>query len=121
MNSAALYLAIIFIQCISIINGDTDNIVITPDQFFGVKNALNFHGKVVLVTGSSSGIGAATARLFSYLGAKVVVTGRNATRVKEVVNDCWKLSPEHLKVMLNLNFKFRIVSLMNRLVYSRWD
>ncbi|KAL6733637.1 hypothetical protein Aduo_004269 [Ancylostoma duodenale] len=36
-----------------------------------------FQGKVVVVTGSSSGIGAATAVLFAKEGAKVTITGRN--------------------------------------------
>lgn len=104
MKISAIYFALIFViflQCISIINGDTDDIKITPEEFFEVKNSMNFKGKVALVTGSNSGIGAAVVRLLSYLGAKVVVTGRNETRVKEVVNDCWKLSPEHIKVIVN--------------------
>ncbi|EYC40807.1 hypothetical protein Y032_0596g443 [Ancylostoma ceylanicum] len=36
-----------------------------------------FQGKVAIVTGSSSGIGAATAVLFAKEGAKVTITGRN--------------------------------------------
>ncbi|CAG2167276.1 unnamed protein product [Oppiella nova] len=55
--------------------------------------AYNFSGKVALVTGSSSGIGAATAILFAKSGANVVVTGRNATKVSEVAKQClnhWK-------------------------------
>ena len=35
-----------------------------------------FHGKVALITGGTSGIGAATARLLTRLGARVVITGR---------------------------------------------
>ncbi|CAJ0608014.1 unnamed protein product [Cylicocyclus nassatus] len=37
-----------------------------------------FDGKVVIVTGSSSGIGAGTALLFAKEGAKVTITGRKA-------------------------------------------
>ncbi|CAG2161536.1 unnamed protein product [Oppiella nova] len=48
----------------------------------------DFSGKVALVTGSSSGIGAATAILFAKSGANVVVTGRNATKVSEVAKQC---------------------------------
>ncbi|CAG2183340.1 unnamed protein product, partial [Oppiella nova] len=50
-------------------------------------NPKQFDGRVVLVTGSSSGIGAATAIKFATLGAKVVVTGRNAHKILEVLAD----------------------------------
>lgn len=43
-------------------------------------------GKVAIVTGSTSGMGRATAVLFAREGAKVVVTGRNEERAKEVVD-----------------------------------
>jgi NAD(P)-dependent dehydrogenase (short-subunit alcohol dehydrogenase family) len=46
---------------------------------------LNFRGKVVLVTGSTTGIGAACARVFAAAGAKVMVSGRDAARGAEVV------------------------------------
>jgi len=42
--------------------------------------------KVAIVTGSTSGMGRATAVLFAREGAKVVVTGRNEERAKAVVN-----------------------------------
>lgn len=40
-------------------------------------------GKTVLVTGASSGIGQATAIEAARLGAKVVITGRNADRLQQ--------------------------------------
>ena len=42
-----------------------------------------FTGKVVVITGGNSGIGLTTAQEFLDEGAKVVVTGRNATTLSE--------------------------------------
>lgn len=42
--------------------------------------------KVAIITGSTSGMGRATAELFAREGAKVVVTGRNEERAKAVVD-----------------------------------
>ncbi|QBE65395.1 SDR family NAD(P)-dependent oxidoreductase [Pseudoduganella lutea] len=44
-----------------------------------------FDGKVVLVTGGSSGIGAAAAKRFSDEGARVVIAGRNADKLHKLV------------------------------------
>lgn len=46
---------------------------------------MNFKGKSVLVTGAGSGIGAATARAFAALGAKVHVTDMNAMAGESIV------------------------------------
>jgi len=43
-------------------------------------------GKVAIVTGSTSGIGQASAELFAAEGAKVVVVGRNKERGQKVVD-----------------------------------
>jgi hypothetical protein len=47
-------------------------------------------GKVALVTGGTSGIGLATAKLFAAEGAHVYVTGRRQERVDEAVKEIGK-------------------------------
>src|SRR5271168_434035 len=46
-----------------------------------------FDGKVALVTGGSSGIGLATAKLFAQRGATVYVTGRRRKELDEAVRE----------------------------------
>ena len=48
----------------------------------------NFTGKVALITGASSGIGAATAKLFSKLGATLALSGRNVENLEKVAKEC---------------------------------
>ncbi|CAG2100530.1 unnamed protein product, partial [Medioppia subpectinata] len=55
--------------------------------------------KVVLITGSSAGIGAATAVGFARSGAQVVVTGRNPQRVSAVGKQCTDVSPNGLTAL----------------------
>jgi NADPH:quinone reductase-like Zn-dependent oxidoreductase len=74
------------------------------ESYEEVRNSRNFSGKVVLVTGSSSGIGEGAVKLYSMLGAKIVVTGRNETRIKRVAEECHKLSPHGLKVNINYDY-----------------
>ncbi|CRL04899.1 CLUMA_CG017950, isoform A [Clunio marinus] len=49
---------------------------------------MTFEGKVVIITGASSGIGAETAQEFSKLGAKVVLVGRNLENLQKVASGC---------------------------------
>ncbi|XP_028178562.1 3-oxoacyl-[acyl-carrier-protein] reductase FabG-like [Ostrinia nubilalis] len=49
---------------------------------------MDFTGKVVIVTGASSGIGAATAKLFASYGALLTLVGRNEERLLRVAEAC---------------------------------
>ncbi|XP_059046917.1 uncharacterized oxidoreductase TM_0325-like [Achroia grisella] len=49
---------------------------------------MSFASKVVIVTGASSGIGAATAVLFTKESADVVIVGRNESKLKNVADKC---------------------------------
>lgn len=48
----------------------------------------SFAGKVVLITGASSGIGAATAVHLSKLGALLALSGRKVENLNEVAAQC---------------------------------
>ncbi|MBV9504795.1 MAG: SDR family oxidoreductase [Acidobacteriia bacterium] len=48
-----------------------------------MANPLDLSGQTILVTGASSGIGRSTAVLLSELGARVVLSGRNAERLEQ--------------------------------------
>lgn len=56
---------------------------------------MNFAGKVVLITGASSGIGAATAKHLAGLGASLALTGRNLENLQGVAKEC---SPKPLLI-----------------------
>jgi short-subunit dehydrogenase len=56
--------------------------------------AMQIKGSKVLVTGASSGIGAALARRLAGEGATVGVVARRKDRLAEVLADCQKQSPE---------------------------
>jgi len=47
---------------------------------------LKLQNKVAIITGATSGMGRATAVLFAKEGAKVIITGRNEERAKQVVD-----------------------------------
>ncbi|CAG2107977.1 unnamed protein product [Medioppia subpectinata] len=67
------------------------------EDYKAVAKSRDFTGKVILVTGSSSGIGEGIVKLFSILGANVVVTGRKAQDVQRVAKEVQELSPLKLK------------------------
>ena len=56
--------------------------------------SLTFQGKSVLVTGASSGLGAAAVRRFASAGAQVYAASRDQERLAQVAADCADLAGE---------------------------
>nr|XP_039249126.1 uncharacterized oxidoreductase TM_0325-like [Styela clava] len=57
-----------------------------------------FSGKVIIITGASSGIGAATAIAFSKEGAKLTICGRNKERLSETAKECIENGADVLEI-----------------------
>ncbi len=66
-----------------------------------VKNPFDVSGKTFLVTGASSGIGRATARVLGELGAKVILSGRSEPELATTLSVMERPS-EHIIAKFNL-------------------
>ncbi|XP_012935499.1 aklaviketone reductase DauE isoform X1 [Aplysia californica] len=58
--------------------------IITYNSTYPMMDRLSLLDRVAVITGSSSGIGEATARLFSKRGAKITIHGRSEEKLEEV-------------------------------------
>lgn len=52
---------------------------------------MNFKGKVVLITGASSGLGESLARVFFLSGCKLILVARRQGELERVRNELMKL------------------------------
>jgi NAD(P)-dependent dehydrogenase (short-subunit alcohol dehydrogenase family) len=67
-----------------------------------VLNAFSLTGKIVLVTGASSGIGAHLARVAARAGARVVLAARRVERLDQVAEDIRREGGQALVVKLDV-------------------
>ncbi|MGB3905348.1 MAG: glucose 1-dehydrogenase [Anaerolineae bacterium] len=73
-------------------------------------------GKVVVVTGGSSGIGKATALELASKGAKVVIAGRNSERGDSAARMITSAGGEAIFVQTNVRYESEVVALFERAV-----
>jgi NAD(P)-dependent dehydrogenase (short-subunit alcohol dehydrogenase family) len=76
--------------------------------------------KVALVTGGSSGIGEATARLFARHGAKVAVLARGTDEVERVAKDISESGGEAMAVAADISKPDQMEKAVREVV-SRWE
>lgn len=78
-------------------------------------NPFTLEGKVVLITGASSGIGAGTAVECSHMGATVVLTGRNEQRLQEVLSRLdTSFAQQHQYVVADLSLEEEAAALVEK-------
>lgn len=66
-----------------------------------MQNIFTLTGKVILVTGASSGIGRAVAQQCAIAGATCIITARNQTRLKETLDSL--VGSGHKMIITDLN------------------
>lgn len=87
-------------------------------KYDGNMRPFDFSGKIVLVTGSSRGIGRATAEAFASCGATVVINGREKADVVAAVTDFERKGFSVLKGAADVSKKNEIGSLFASLKES---
>lgn len=76
----------------------------------------NLSNKVVIVTGASSGIGEATARLLSSRGAKVILAGRRIQKLENIVSDIKSEGGEASYIRTNVSKQKEVQSLIDETI-----
>ena len=82
-------------------------------------NPFSLDGKTILVTGASSGIGRACAKLCATCGAKIVATGRDAARLAET---CAEIPSEKCRALTaDFSSEESVEKFLNALAETRLD
>ena len=76
----------------------------------------NIEGKVVVITGASSGLGEATARLLSAQGASVVLGARRADRIQALANELTAAGGKAITVTTDVTHRDQVKRLVDSAV-----
>ena len=71
------------------------------------------NGKTVIVTGGGSGIGKAMAMKFAKEGANVVITGRNADRLKDAKDEIEQFHGQVLDFQMDVRNPENVQAMVN--------
>jgi NADP-dependent 3-hydroxy acid dehydrogenase YdfG len=78
----------------------------------------NIEGKVVVITGASSGLGEATARLLSAQGASVVLGARRQDRIKSLADEMTARGGKALAVTTDVTHRDQVKKLVDTAVQT---
>ena len=78
-------------------------------------NPFSLAGKTILVTGASSGIGRTTAINCSRMGARVVVTARDQSRLQETIDEMAPVEGGHCQCLADLTCQEDVKRLLGEL------
>lgn len=78
----------------------------------------NIEGKVVVITGASSGLGEATARLLSAQGASVVLGARRADRLKSLVDELTGRGGKAVAMTMDVTHREQVKKLVDTAVQT---
>ena len=88
---------------------------------YGNREMNSIKDKIVLITGASSGIGQACARLFASQGAKVILTARREKRINDLAQELKASSHAYcLALKLDVQNKKEVISVFESLP-SEWQ
>ncbi len=79
-----------------------------------MKNAISLAGKRIIVTGASTGIGAAAAEIMGSLGAKVLVAARSEDKLKKVADAVTKAGGEGRYLAADMGAETDITALADK-------
>ena len=80
-----------------------------------ISEALSMDGKVVLVTGASSGLGAHFARVLAAAGASVAVGARRVDKLESLVSDIGTRNGNAIAVELDVTLESSVESALDQI------
>lgn len=69
---------------------------------------MDIHGKVVIITGASLGIGRATAIVFAEAGAKLALVARSTENLAKVTDEVWQKGAEAIAIVADVSDKAEV-------------